>query len=266
MGRRNETTLKLLNTLSFLVMVMVNALAVFLPINGVQTGQVSNAYPNLFSPAGVTFSIWGVIYLLLAVFIIYQLFILPKINFFGSNLIRDISPFFIVSSLANAAWVFSWHYRFIPLSMLLMLVILACLWKIVFTINRFDLSSKERIYVRLPFSVYFGWITVATIANFMVLLVSLGWNQWGLPEPFWTIFLLVLGLASACWIGLKNRDIAYLLVLIWAYSGIILKHVSAAGHNGQYPSIIVAAAVCIAGFIVAILYILKGERRKKLFF
>ena len=253
---------RIITTVTFLGMVTVNMLANILPINGVGTGQVSDAYPNLFAPAGQTFAIWGLIYLLLAGHTVYQLGLFQGYSYaIKKDLLRMVGIIFSVSSLANAAWIYAWHYGFIPLSMLLMIVLLVCLIAINMIINKETLSMREKIFVRLPFSVYFGWITVATIANATVLLVSRGWNGFGIPEPVWAMIMIVVGMLIGAVTTIRNRDIAYGLVLVWAYSGILFKHTSAAGFAGQYPAIIITVAVRIALLLVAAVYSLFARPR-----
>ena len=239
---QSQTKLKILNAIVFFIMIVVNVLANILPFNGVTTGEISDSYPNLFAPAGFTFLIWGVIYILLMGFVLYQFGVFKGDAEQRDNLIRIIGPYFAVSSLANAGWMFAWHYRQILLSVLLMLIILVCLAIIVTKVyKQGPLELREKLLVQLPFSVYFGWITVATIANITALLVSLGWNGWGVSEQIWTVIILFIGLMIAAQAMLKNSDIAYGLVVIWAYAGILIKHLSSGGFDGKYPLIIVTA-------------------------
>lgn len=206
-------------------MITVNALANILPINGRNTGEVSDAYKNLFAPAGITFSIWGLIYLLLAGYTLYQLGIFHKENYNkNEELLNKIGIYFSISSIANVAWILTWHYDLIGLSMVLMLVILCCLILINQNLKKENyLSTRDNIFIRIPFSIYFGWITVATIANATTLLVSFDWKGFGISEPIWTIIILVVGMFIGIATILKNRDIAYGLVIIWAYFGIWIK-------------------------------------------
>ena len=260
-GKEGMTTFRILNTITFVLMVFVNALANILPLNGRNTGEVSDLYPNLFAPAGITFAIWGLIYLLLAGFVFYQFGAFQRNkSTYREDLIQEIGPYFAISSLANAAWIFAWHYQMILVSVVLMLIILYCLAVIVIHISKYDLfPMKEKIFVKLPFSIYFGWITVATIANITVLLVSLGWHGWGISEQMWTVVILFVGLIIAIMTMLKNRDIAYGLVVIWAYAGILLKHLSASGFNGQYPDVIAAAIISLIllTFVAGYLAVMK---------
>ncbi|MBP1743802.1 MAG: hypothetical protein H6Q58_780 [Firmicutes bacterium] len=245
-------------TLTFLIMVGVNALANILPIGGQNTGQVSDSYPNLFAPAGITFSIWGLIYLLLAGYTVYQLELFQKEkSILREGLLTKVGVLFSISSAANSIWIFSWHYEILPASMMLMLVILFCLILINQILRKENLPASEKIFVRLPFSVYFGWITVATIANATTLLVSTGFDGLGLTEAAWTVIMISAGAVIGIATMLRNKDIPYGLVIIWAYAGIIIKHTSAAGFNGQYPQVITAAWVCIALLVIAGAYTLK---------
>lgn len=259
--KKHFTVLKTLNTVFFALMVMVNALANILPIGGVGTGQVSDSYPNLFAPAGITFAVWGVIYVLLALFILYQWGVFKGKSGADMDAVERIGPYFIISSAANIAWIFSWHYDIIPLSLALMIVILITLIRAYQKIGAQALSFKERVFVRLPFSVYFGWITVATIANVTTLLVYSGWGGFGIEEPAWTIVALALGLVVGGAVLLRFKDWAYGAVLLWAYFGILFKHLSADGFGGGYPQVIFAAAVCLG--LILVLTIVAAMRSKK---
>lgn len=256
---------KLLIVVTFLAMVTVNALANILPINGIGTGAVSDSYPNLFAPAGLTFAIWGLIYLLLAAHTLYQLgLFLSKETKANDALLRKTGIVFSISSIINTAWIFSWHYQIIPLSMILMACLLFCLIVIVSAIsNAQNLSVREKLLLRLPFSVYFGWITVATIANATTLLVSIGWDGFGLPESAWAVIILATGALIGAVTSIRFKDVSYGLVLVWAYAGILIKHTSASGFSNQYPDVIIAVIACIVVFAGAILYNLFTGTHKK---
>lgn len=246
----NNKTKSVLAVITFLGMVVVNALANILPINNTTTGDVSNSYPNLFAPAALTFSIWGVIYALLAAYTVYQTGIFQKkILTSTSKLFSDINTFYILSSLANILWIFSWHYKQIGISVIFMLVILFSLIKIADTTKKLQLSLKENFLIRVPFSVYFGWITVATIANITTFLVSINWNGFGLTNQLWMVIILFVGAAIGLFRTLKDSNRAYGLVLIWAYLGIWIKHTST--FASQYPTVITTVLICIGLFILA---------------
>jgi hypothetical protein len=258
--KSNGPWIQWLALLTFLGMITVNALANILPLNGISTGEISDSYPNLFAPAAPTFAIWGLIYLLLALYTLYLLGLFRGRKPANETLLRRTGLVFIVINLLNAAWIFSWHYELIPLSMLLMVLLLLCLIDITLIIRAQKPVGREKFFVRLPFSVYFGWITVATIANATVLLVSLGWNGFGLSESFWTILVLAVGVLIGAVTTLRLKDAAYGLVLVWAYTGILYKHISPGGFDGQYPGVIAAAGIGILLFAAAVIYVLAKKR------
>ncbi|MGB4660888.1 MAG: hypothetical protein WBI07_17085 [Mobilitalea sp.] len=259
-----NTVVKMSVIVTYIGMILVNALANILPINGVNTGQVSDSYPNLFAPTGLTFAIWGIIYLLLAFYSVYQIGFLQKDkSIIKAELLNKVGILFSVSSIANMIWIFSWHYRILPLSMILMLVILLGLILIAILIKREKLTFTEKILVRIPFSIYFGWITVATIANATTLLVSLKWNRFGISEQVWTILILIVGILIGIITTLKNRDVAYGLVIIWAYFGILIKHQSKEGFASQYPMIILTVTACMILLIITLFIILTKAIHNK---
>lgn len=248
--------------LSYLAMVATNYLANALPLNGKRTGDVSNAYPSLFTPAGVTFSIWGVIYLLLGMHVLYQLGL-----FRGGQdpaeqaLLNRVGVLFTVSSVANTAWVFAWHYDVIPLSAVLIVVILVCLAFIATTVRQGNLTARQRWFIGVPFSVYFGWTTVAVVANMTVLLVYAKWDGFGLADSTWAVIMVVVAMVIGTLTMVRNRDLAYGLVLIWAFLGILLRQLSPEGLDGRYPAITAAVVASLVVYLGAEMAILRLRTR-----
>jgi len=252
-----KNKIKIFVVITFLAMVIINVLANTLPINGVDTGVVSDTYPNLFAPAGITFAIWGLIYLLLGMFTFYQLGIINKNDEISNELLNKVGILFSMSSIVNIIWIFSWHYQIIYISIILMLALLVLLIKIVNIIRKEKLSAKEKLFVKVPFSIYFGWISVATIANATTLLVSLNFNGFGLSEALWTVLIIIVGAIIGIITLLKNKDYFYGLVFVWAYFGIIIKHLTE--FNSMYPSVIVTAIICIVFVLLADIYALTKK-------
>jgi hypothetical protein len=247
MRKQKAKGMSLAVAVAYLAMVGTNALANILPFNGVDTGAISDSFPNLFAPAGVTFSIWGVIYTLLALYVLYHWGVLGKQREARQErLLEQVAPLFVFSSVANASWLFAWHYLEIPLSLLLMVIILVCLASAVRLLATERLTGSAYAFLRLPFSVYFGWITVATIANATTLLVSLGFGTGGSHEQLWTILVLAVGTAIGIIVSMRNHDLAYIVVFVWAYLGILAKHTAATGFAGAYRPVIVTVSVCLA--------------------
>jgi cell division protein FtsW (lipid II flippase) len=264
MATTSRTPIKVLLTVTYLAMIAVNYLANALPLNGKRTGDVSDAYPSLFTPAGVTFSIWGVIYLLLGAHVLYQLGLFrdgPD-SAEQTALLNRVGVLFAVSSLANIAWVFAWHYGLIPLSAVLIVVILICLALIANTVRGAHLTGRRRWLIGVPFSVYFGWTTVAVVANMTVLLVSRKWDGFGLAESTWAVIIVLVAMVIGTVTMVRNRDVAYGLVLIWAFAGILLRQTSTAGFDGRYPGIIAAVVASLAVFLVATIVMLRPRPTK----
>lgn len=219
-------TLSLVNLVSLAAVIFFNFLAVSLPLNGRSTGELSALYPNLFVPAGFTFSIWGIIYLMLTLWVLYQLWYTLKkrtVKLLGQRL---IGLWFAVSSLLNIAWIFAWHYEYPLLSLLIMLGLLFSLVQIYVNlgIGLRETSHRERFFMHLPFSIYLGWISVAIIANATAVLVNYEFSGLGLPPEFYAaILLLAAGMLGLFFLN-YNVDVFYALVICWASYGIFYKH------------------------------------------
>jgi hypothetical protein len=215
------------NTLAYIIMVVANGLAVLLPINGRTTGEIADTYPNLFAPAGITFIIWGVIYLALLAFIIYQLWLAfsNKQPAILANMMLKMKDWFLITSVANACWLFAWHYNLIPLSVVIMLTLLLSLLVIHFNfgIATAPATLQEKIFINFPFSLYLGWISIATIANITTLLVYAGWEGNMHTQIIWTILMICLGTLLSMGMILLRNNITYALVSVWAFYGILVK-------------------------------------------
>ena len=228
---------------AFVVVVVVNGLANGLPLGGQTTGEISAKYPSLFTPAGFTFSIWGLIYLVLAIFVVYQALPAQRDN----ESITSISKLFAVNCTANAVWIFFWHYDLLWMSLLVMALILFTLVQIY---SKLDVgraaSVSQRLFVQLPFSIYTAWITVATIANISAVQTSMGWDDLIMPATEWTLLkLAIAGVIGATVISRKG-DIAYVLVIAWAAFGIMSKQTA-------NPEVVGAAAVLtLLGVLLAV--------------
>lgn len=246
--------------IAFLLMVMVNALANILPINGITTGDISDSYANLFAPTGLTFSIWGVIYLLLAFYVV-----MTVIQSQGGGVVEErdkvVARWFMVSSLANTIWIFMWHYQIIWASLAMMFVILISLIMIALEIRKHPTVGLDRVKIALPFHVYFGWITVATIANVTTFLVDISWDGFGISEATWMMIILVVGTLIGLASSIFFRSISYGLVILWAYFGIYLKHTDPNQFASVYSNVIFTVTVCMVLLVLGILYV--GRKKMK---
>ncbi len=231
---------KTLNLIAFVLVIIMNYLANALPINDKTTGELSAEYPNLFVPAGITFSIWGIIYLLLAVFIVMQFMDANK------ELVSAIGWAFVLSSIFNAAWIVAWHYQKLPLSLLIMLGLLASLIYI-----NYQLQGFPSGLIKATFGIYLGWICIATIANVTAVLVSYNWGGWGISEEVWAIIMITAGttISAVALLRLNNPFLA--LAVIWAFVGIIIKR------QVDFTSIVITAAM---GAFIMLIVMIVGFR------
>ena len=236
--------LRFISLFFFLAVIFVNYLANSLPLNGNTTGQVSAAYPNLFVPAGITFAIWGIIYLLLAAYCIVQF--LPA----SKDIPGHIGWLFIISCVFNIIWLFAWHYQKLPLSLLLMTGFLVSLIMINLQLKELPLGV-----LKASFGVYLGWICIATIANVTALLADAGWGGMGISQEAWTIVMIAIGtlIVSLAVIRVDNPFIG--LSVVWAFTGIIIKR------SADYRSIVIAAAL---GILVVGIFTTMGFLGKKI--
>lgn len=206
---------------TLLITLYFNYLAATGQINGIATGDISELYPVLFTPAGYVFSIWSLIYLSLICFSIYQL--LPD-NFSKPQLNR-LRILVIFNLLLNSTWIILWQYQYLLPSLLIMILLLINLITVYLSVQKQSYTSLiQKFCLKWPFSLYLGWISVATIANTSVVLYSLNWNQFGLSDVFWTSTMIIIAAILAVILQWKYRDFVFSGVIVWAIIGITLKH------------------------------------------
>jgi len=218
----NSVVLKWMNVLAFALTVVVNSLAGSTTIlGGKLTADISDANPTLVTPAGYVFSIWGIIYVLLGIFVVYQALRSQAEKDFHER----IGWLFVLSSLLNIVWLFLWQYEYLSLSVVVMFMLLATLIAIYLRlgIGKSKVALGEKLAVHVPFSVYLGWITIATIADVSVTLVSVNWDGFGISQETWATLVIVVALLIALLVVATRKDVAYGLVIIWALLGIAVK-------------------------------------------
>ena len=229
-----------------LATIIMNALANIIPFNGQQTGEVSDKYPVLFVPAGYVFSIWGLIYAGLIAYAAFQALPSQRMN---PRLVK-IRPWVLLNLTANSIWLVLFHFELLAVSAVVITAMLVTLIGIYLKleVGRTMVSAAERWLVHAPFTLYMGWLTVATIANISVWLYSVQWTG-GLGAGVWTIALLVVATIISVALSLKNADTVFILVPIWAFVGIAVK-------QAAVPSVALVAwamaAICAITFIAVV--------------
>jgi hypothetical protein len=204
-----------------LATIIINILANALPINGLNTGQISDGFHVYFVPAGYVFSIWGIIYIGLIAYAIYQALSAQKTN----PRLQATGWWVVLGGLANSAWIFLWHYQQFVATLGAMLILLATLIAVYLRlgVGRVKVPAAENWAVRIPFSIYLGWITVATIANISDVLDFVKWNRFGIGEAIWMAIVLGVVVVIGGLMNFSWRDVAYTAVLLWALAGIVVK-------------------------------------------
>lgn len=256
------------NVLAVIFTILINALAVILPLNGKTTQELSDNLPNLFVPAGITFSIWSIIYILWIVFALYQVRDFFKKNEVKMPFLEQITFLFILSSVANSAWIFLWHYEYVGLSLLMMIALLVSLLLIYqrLDIGRSTVPMKEKLCVHVPMSVYLGWITVATIANVSAFLVSVNWDGFGIESLIWTVVIIAVGTLLTSLMLALRKDVAFSLVVLWAFFGIWMKRMAQPNTSTDVnvaTAVSIALVLILAGIIAVIGYqwLKKGKQK-----
>ena len=206
---------------SVLATLVVNVLANVLPINGLNTGAISDRFKVYFVPAGYVFAIWGLIYIGLIAFAIFQALPSQREN----PRLRATGWWIALAGLANITWIFLWHYEKFALTLVAMLVLLGTLIITYLGLGtgKSTVSKAETWAVRVPFSIYLGWITVATVANITQLLYFLNWSGFGIDAKVWMWIILAAVLIIDTLMNFTHRDIAYTAVILWALAGIAIK-------------------------------------------
>ena len=233
-----------LNFLGLLLVVIVNALANILPLNGQTTGEISNRLNVLFTPAGYVFSIWGLIYLLLFIWVLRQL---PK-NRRNLPLYQSTCGLFLLTCMLNILWIFLWHYEYFFYTVLVMIAFLITL---IFLYKKVKSFHPPKIDV-IPITIYLGWVSVALIANSSYYLVYIQWNGWVTSPVVWTVIMLWVAALLAGIFHMKEKDPYYVLVFIWALIGIGVKN------QDSYPSVSYVSYVLSVALLIFI-WINKGK-------
>ena len=256
MVANNSVPLKWSNIIAFAFTVIVNSLAGSTTlIGGVQTAQISDSNPTLITPAGYVFAIWGIIYVLLGVFVIFQA--LPSQK--EKEYTKKIGWLFVLSSIINIAWLFLWQYEFLSVSVVLMFLLLATLILIYLRlgIGKSPVTLREKLATQVPFSVYLGWITIASIADVSVTLVSVNWTGFGISLEIWAILIVIVALLIALLVVTTRKDIAYGLVIVWALIGIAVKQ----SGNQNIVTLTEASAIIVLLALAGTILLSKLKRR-----
>lgn len=230
--------MKVLMVLFYVGMLSVNALANTIPFNNRSTGEISDAYPTLFTPSGFTFSIWGIIYIFLGVFVVKVLFMTA--DSIEAQTLIPIMVVFVISSIFNMIWLFLWHYDYIGLSTIAMIILFIAL-----LYGYLNISNNDFL-LKIPFSLYTAWISVALIANISIFLVKNDFSGFGIKPEIYTMLIILVAGAIGIATVLRMQDAVFGIVFLWALFGILMRHMNEL--NNQYPVVtysIMFSMVCL---------------------
>ncbi len=249
--------LKVLNIFAFVIMIYVNYLSNTGLINNHTNASVSKLYQNLFTPAGYAFSIWGIIYLLIIGFLIFQ-FVQKPSHSNQKSISQQLGFWFVLSCMANSAWLFAWLYEQLLLAMFIMIALLYTLVQIYFKIESYTPNNKttHQWLVRLPFTIYFGWISVALIANIAALLMQWQWEGFGLSQVFWTLFMIVIATGLNLYVSWKKNLPVFAIVGAWALIAI------GVANKTTTPTVSFAAFTASAVLVLFIVFLSLGFKNK----
>lgn len=243
-----DSVRQLLNALSVAIALAVNILASTLPLNGQNTGEISDRFLVYFVPAGYVFAIWGVIYIGWIAFALFQYRAAEK----ESPRLRKLGYAFALSGVFNAAWLFCWHYNAFGLSVIVMLALLVTLIVSYLRLNvgLTSVNTAEKWSVDIPFSVYLGWVSVATIANITDYLYFINWDGFGIAPQVWAVIMLVVASVVGLLMTLTRRDSAYAFVFVWSFIGIAVKQAAEPlVANSAWAAAIVALGLAVYSII-----------------
>lgn len=246
MKRYNYRLLAAGNMVALLITVLINYLSNTGIFNDTSIASISDRYKNLLTPAGYAFSIWGLIYVGLFAFVIYQAWLFAKPDRAPQEkAAMQIGTWFIFSCIANCLWVLAWVYQYTGLSILIMIILLYALSNIIRNTNmeRYTATFRETALVWWPFSLYAGWISLALVVNIAAYLTKIGWNGLGLSDQFWAIALIcIIGLLNLLMIWKRNmREFA--TVGIWGLVAIAIA-------NWYTEKFIVITSLVVSGILL----------------
>jgi hypothetical protein len=230
--------------ISVIFVILMNYLSNALPFGGQTNAEVSAKFPTLITPSGYAFSIWGIIYLALLIFAVFQLQKAKEIRFYTL-----VWPYIIIGCIANVLWLIAFQNEWLAVSVILISVLLWSFIAIFKLFYRFRLvlNTTHRYFIQVPFSLYFGWVSVATMVNVAVFLTSLNLSFLAGTEETMAVIILILGFALALFLLIGQKDYVFSISVIWAYVAIWIANTDVASvmHTAKYAAIVLIAAAII---------------------
>jgi hypothetical protein len=235
---------KILVGISFCSIIIVNALSFMIPIKGGNVAQIASWYPNYFTPSQYTFIIWIIIYFLLGAFAVYQ-YKIPQSSLVRKETVSLIRNIFMAYCIFNFVWMLSWLFDYLALSTMTIIAVSVCIGYLCRLLSSIELSAKDRLFIKLPFSILYGWLCITSAMNLVILLESVRFKGFGLPLSTWAVFTFLCVAVFALIQTYINKDIAFCLTVIWSYIGILVKHINNGELDRLYPYAVPVLIICI---------------------
>lgn len=248
----NNGRVKIIVVISYFIMVVTSALSYIQPFNGLTILKIAESYPNHVSPLSFFHLIWILIYVLMGCYVIFQLDV-RKNNFgqIGSDILSRSRIYVIVYCWLEVLWIAAWFFDYIALALVVVLTMLICSKLFCKAICTTDLSKQGVLFIRVPFSILYGWLTISFVMNFVILLISIGFKGGKIPIPFWVSGTLIITAIYAVFRTFRNRDVIYCLTILWSYIGILIKHVVVLkGNQPIIISAVVFSVILLTGTVV----------------
>ncbi len=232
-------------TIAYMTMVVFSVATNIIPLNGHTTGEISNSYTVLFSPAGYVYIIQVFVYLILA----YWIYLLWKNRHSEHHMTSIQAAYFVASSVFNILWIYLWHYEYFTWSIAIIILMLLSLIGLYFTYP----ASHRSWDGRSPISIYLAWESIVAFMNIAFLFTHNHWSFLGLSDPLWAVITLTFGTAIALHIRFHYDDILFSIVYIWVFIGIAFK-------NGFEELLVTAAALFLSGVLVVGIIFIKKQK------
>ena len=251
---KSSLSIAILALFAILSTLTINALSNFFPLKGANIGEISNTVFQgvQITPANYAFAIWGLIYIGLIAYGIYQLRPAQR----QDPTIRRVSILLIIACVAQITWVYLFTMRLFWLSVVAMLAILLALISayLQLGVGKVQVLRDRQWLAHIPLSIYLGWISVVTVVNVASALYISNWDGWGISNTNWTAIMLVVATAIASIVTIQRADIAFSCVFIWAFIAIAIRHLN-------NPIILITAV--LGAIVLGVLLVFSSKKPVK---
>jgi len=253
---------RIVNSVAVIVMIAANIVFEVLPLNGTTTAQVSGAHDTILTPPGFTFVIWGLIYLGLFLNVLFQLGLFyTQRDADNPDLIYAVNALFPIACITDIVWLVMWHYELILLSLIVIVLLWFALVFIYWRLFPEIRTTKERVFMLWPVSLFLSWISAAALLNLTVVIHDSSPDMLGLGMLPWSMAVLAILFGITEFFIIKYADYVFGLTALWVFAGIITRFFTM-GEDSSTMMIMVVSVSVLAGIILLSLPIRALSRHK----